>query len=175
MSAGRNPKIGGEKSREGQALIRFQTLSPVDGTPPPPAELEPDAVEAWVEACRSLIPMRLLAHIDLLALEMFASAFGRWRRAERRCRKEGNYFTTGNGYRQLTPWRIDANKALAQVMAIGAKFGMTPVERIKTTESAQGDLPLGDAAPEIVEADDGADQKVTSLFRPRPVQGRADG
>lgn len=175
--AGRNPKPGGDKARSGTARIRFDALNPVEGTPRPPAHLDKDAVEAWVLACRSLIPARLVSHIDLLALEAFAQAWSDYRRAMRKCLRpgkgNGDYSTTPNGHTQLSAARILANRALSQVMSIGAKFGMTPVERIKTTESAQGDLPLDDPQPE---PDAGADRsddlpKVTHLFKPRPRLG----
>lgn len=178
--AGRNPKPGGEKARSGKAQIHFDALNPVAGTPTPPAHLDADAVFAWVEACRSLIPARLVSHIDLLALEMMASAFGRWRKCERACRRSGGeYAKTPNGHKQLSAERINANNALRQVKDLGAKFGMTPVERIKTTESAQGDLPLGDSSPKPEpDAEKDQDDNVVamhSVFKPRPTTGQGGG
>lgn len=174
--AGRKPKIGGEKARSGRALIHFDALNPAKGTPPPPRQLDQHGVECWVQACRSLVPARLVSHADLLALEMMAVNFSRWRRAEEACRRGGRglgtYAKTPSGYRQISANRVEANKAQAQFLAIAREFGLTPVARIKTTESAQGDLPFDEPAPKAKD-DDGSDDNVHSIFSARPARGPA--
>lgn len=175
--AGRDPKIGGRKARAGRQALRFEALNPVEGTPTPPDYFGEHEIFAWVQACRSLIPARHVSHADLLALEAMAVNFGRWRRAEAKCRRynhSGTYATTPNGFRQLSADRIEANQAQAQFFKIGLKFGLTPVERIKTTENPQGDLFAGLSLPkEPAETEDDKSEDgraFGTVFKPRLVQ-----
>lgn len=181
--AGRKPKPGGDRARSGPAQIEFDRLSPHDGTPVPPEYFDEDAVYAWVMACRSLIPKRYLSHIDLLALEAFAVAFSRWRREERNCRGKrrrngvwdhaGEATITPNGLEQQSRARQAANRAFEQVRALGGDLGMTPVARIKTCETAQGDLfqiAPAPAAPSDPDADnEDTARAMTSIFQARPT------
>lgn len=112
-----------------------------------PATLGRFGQRAWKHAIASLVPKGNLAHIDLEALEMMCRAYEVWAIAERsiiaREKTEpgsGEYTTAESGYRQISPERVTANRAAAEYRKWCMLFGATPVARIRTAGTAQGDL-----------------------------------
>ena len=95
-----------------------------------------------------MVPSRVLAHADLLALEAACRAWGRWRMMERQIDElgrsgsvlSGEMSKTPNGHVQMSALRIAAKQALGEFMSIAKDFGMTPVSRVRTAGSAQGTL-----------------------------------
>jgi phage terminase small subunit len=102
---------------------------------------------AWKEALATLVPKTNLAQIDLRLLEMACCDYETWKIAilvikarEHESAGSGEYVTTPNGYRQMSPERITANKAALDYRMKITLFGATPIARLKTTGTAQGDL-----------------------------------
>lgn len=116
---------------------------------------------AWREALATLVPKGNLAQIDLRALEMMCRQYEIWAVSERAIIEaekvepgSGEFTVTPNGHRQMSAERIAANRALREYMRMAPLFGATPVGRIRTSGTAQGDL-FDWARPE---ADDATDQ-----------------
>lgn len=138
----------GRKARQGaRGLVADgMDIAKLAGVPVP-ATLGRWGQIAWREAIATLAPKQNLASIDLRALEMACVQYEIWARNERsiqaRERLEagsGEYVTTPNGYRQGSPERFMANRAMKEYMGIMPMFGATPVARIRTSGTAQGDL-----------------------------------
>jgi hypothetical protein len=119
-----------------------------------------------------LRPARVLAHGDLLMLEAGCRAWGRWkdheeqiRAMERAAPGSGEFDISPNGHRQISARRISADRALKVWGETARQFGMTPVARIKTAGTAQGDL-FGDIeAPRDHSAPDPTDPFGDSIGR----------
>ncbi|MGG7567892.1 P27 family phage terminase small subunit [Rhodovulum sp. DZ06] len=144
--AGRPPKLDGKKAREGARGLEMESIGGAEAIPRP-KNLGHYGRVAWEAATRSLGPARVLSHGDLLALEACCRAWGRWRRLEakideieRRRELAGELSRTPNGHVQMSALRISADRALKQFSALAREFGLTPVARIKTAGTAQGDL-----------------------------------
>jgi phage terminase small subunit len=150
--AGRPPKLEGRKALEGGRTLNLPTIGGAEAIPRP-KNLGHFGRVAWDLATRSLGPARVLSHGDLLALEACCRAWGRWRRFEakidelEKIREFGGELTkTPNGHVQMSALRLSANAALKQFALFAREFGLTPVARIKTAGTAQGDL-FGDLEP----------------------------
>lgn len=146
--AGRNPSLDGEKANEGGRAISLTPVAPRE-LAKAPADFDRWAKMAWDQIVKSLAPHHLLSHGDLLALEIGCKAWGRWKRLEREIdrlnkasddRMGGEIDTTPNGHDQLSALRIAADRAAKQYHGMAGQFGLTPVARIKTAGTAQGDL-----------------------------------
>lgn len=144
--AGRTPKLDGKKANAGGRALNLPSIGGKDAIPRP-KNLGHFGRVAWDHAVRSLGPARVLSHGDLLALEACCRAWGRWRRFEAKIdaleqRREfaGELTRTPNGHVQMSALRISANAALKQFASFAREFGLTPVARIKTAGTAQGDL-----------------------------------
>ncbi|MFT6772458.1 MAG: P27 family predicted phage terminase small subunit [Paracoccaceae bacterium] len=151
--AGRTPKLDGRKALEGGRTLTLPTIGGAEAIPRP-RNLGHYGRVAWDHAVRSLGPARVLSHGDLLALEACCRAWGRWRRFEakidqldRRREFAGELTKTPNGHVQMSALRISANAALKQFAMLAREFGLTPVARIKTAGTAQGDL-FADLTPQ---------------------------
>lgn len=146
--AGRNPSLDGRKALAGaQGLVAEGLSIAAAAGVPIPATLGRWGRIAWREAVATLAPKQNLASIDLRALEMACRQYEIWATAEREIDvKErasagsGEYVTTPNGHRQMSAERITANRAMREYMRIMPLFGATPVGRIRTSGTAQGDL-----------------------------------
>lgn len=144
---GRRPNIDGRKAREGAHAIQFAAIAV--GQLEEPDGLSVDAAYAWQQAVASLIPSRVLARADVLALEAACRAWGRWRTLERKIDElgksgsnplAGEMTKTPNGHVQMSALRIAAKQALNEYLNLARDFGMTPVSRVKTAGSAQATL-----------------------------------
>lgn len=139
--------------------------APISELAKAPADFDRWAKAGWEKIVRSLGPLHVVSHGDLPGLEIAARAWGRWKRLERIIdernkasddRLDGEIDVTPNGHMQLSALRIAADRAAKQYAQWAGQFGLTPVARIKTAGSAQGDLfdqpkPQPKSAP--VEAD----------------------
>lgn len=161
---GRNPKIGGRKARAGAQGLIAEALELADlAGLATPTTLGLYGRRAWNEILATLVPRGNLAQSDLRALEMLCRQYEIWAIAERAIiaaerveRGAGEYTTTPNGHRQMSAERITANRAMREFIRIAPLFGVTPVARIRTTGTAQGDLfDWSGPAPEETEAEAG--------------------
>lgn len=147
MAAGRKPKAGGRKAREGARAISPNAIDPRD-LADPPTNLGKWGRHAWFAAMRSLGQARVLAECDLLMLEACCREWARWREIvdtihaleKEHGALKAEISKTPNGHMQMSALRISANNALKNFRIMAGDLGMTPISRIKTTGSAQGDL-----------------------------------
>lgn len=174
---GRPPKLDGEKAREGARGIAPEVLTGKDLVEPPEGLTDLGKL-AWNEAVATLLPAGVLARGDLMLLEAFARTWGRWKALELQIdalnerlgnASGGELVKTPNGYPQVSALRVSANMALKDAKDLARQFGLTPVARVATVGSAQGnlfpDLPAGKGAPKAASGGD----VVAFPFGPRPV------
>jgi P27 family predicted phage terminase small subunit len=148
--AGRKPKLTGDRAREGAAGILAEGLSLAQAQGVrAPTILDRHGKSEWNRIVAGLAPRRNLSVMDLGALEMCCHAYQRWRNAAELMKKdgpEGPYQTTPQGFRTMSAEAVELAQAFKQYRALASDFGVTPVARIKTNGTAQGELDFGDAA-----------------------------
>ncbi len=174
---GRTPKIDGPKAREGARGLIFDVFDGRESLKPP-AGLCKHGKRAWRLAVRSLLPAGVLANGDLMLLEAFARAWGRWRMLEDQIAKlnrgagglAGELMKTPNGYLQISSLRISADRALKDARIIGGQFGLTPVSRVRTVGAAQGELFAPDELRQPEEPVEDETDRTSGFFKPRLVQ-----
>ncbi len=161
--AGRNPTLDGRKALAGAPGLVVEGLKMAELVGlQTPTTLGRWGRIAWREALATLVPKTNLALIDLRLLEMACCDYETWKiailtikEAERVLLGSGEYVTTPNGYRQMSPERITANKAALDYGRKITLFGATPIARLKTTGTAQGDL-FDWSGPDEAEIEDAA-------------------
>lgn len=96
-----------------------------------PGFLDRTAKKEWKRMVELLEPLGLISKLDMAALAAYCQTFSRWAEAEAMIRKQGMLVKTPNGYPQLSPFLVIANKALEQMKGFAIEFGMTAVSRSK--------------------------------------------
>jgi P27 family predicted phage terminase small subunit len=86
-----------------------------------------------------LRPIGVLTEIDGDALAAYCAAYARWADAEQHLNEDGPIVKSPTGYPIQNPYLAIANKALEQMDARLAKFGMTPADRTRVRTA--GDNP----------------------------------
>jgi P27 family predicted phage terminase small subunit len=94
-----------------------------------PGHLSPEARAEWKRMARRLFLLGLLTELDATALSIYCQAYGRWVQAEQKLAQYGLLIKTGNDQPQLSPYLSIANRAMEQMKALLAEFGMTPSSR----------------------------------------------
>ena len=97
-----------------------------------PRHLNEVAQREWNRAARMLMQARVLTEADLVALELYCQAYGRWVEAEKKVAASGAVLKsaeTGGLYQN--PYLAIANKAHEQMMKLLPEFGMTPSSRTR--------------------------------------------
>lgn len=106
--------------------------------PDPPAHLDAEAKREWRRVAPILLKAGLYSHLDRAALAAYCTTYSRWAEAEKHVSKEGAVLrgkTSGAPYQN--PWLAVANKALEQIRAFEAEFGMSPSSRSRVTPAAK--------------------------------------
>jgi P27 family predicted phage terminase small subunit len=75
--------------------------------------------------------MGLLCKIDRAALALFCQAWERWVEAEEALKKYGVMVKSPNNFPMQSPYLAIANKAMEQMRALLAEFGMSPSSRTR--------------------------------------------
>jgi P27 family predicted phage terminase small subunit len=109
---------------------------PEAARPPCPSFLSQEGKKEWRRVSKELFVLGLLSNLDRAALAAYCQAYGRWIEAERALTREGLMVMSPNGFQQPNPWLSIASKALDQLRAFAADFGMSPVARSKVTVTA---------------------------------------
>jgi len=111
---------------------RYQT-EPVAPTGKPlcPKHLGRVAKQEWKSIVPLLEQLGVLSKIDRSALEIYCSAYGRYRQAQQELEKTGYVLTTPNGFKMKSPWVAIMNEALNQCKRFLIEFGLTPAARAK--------------------------------------------
>ena len=146
--AGRLPKANGDKAKAGAQGLRAEAMTAAKAAGVRiPTTLGRWGREEWGRVIAGLVPHQNLAVIDLGALEMMCREFENWKLAELEIERReaaapgtGVYQLSPNGYKQMSAERVEANRAQKEYRKWGMLFGATPVARIRTNGTAQGDL-----------------------------------
>lgn len=141
---GRKPKPTAIKQLEGNPGKRPLPQEPVFGSAfpdEPPKWLSQEAKRLWKELVPQLrsIP-GLIQCVDVSAVELLCESYAQWREAALILQKEGQTFTTPNGYVQQRPEVAIAQKNAKLVKELCAEFGLTPSSRSRINLK----LPEGD-------------------------------
>jgi P27 family predicted phage terminase small subunit len=88
-----------------------------------------DARARWDVLAAQLEPLGLLTAIDADALAAYCQVWERWKHAEQELVQFGLVFKTPSGGIAPSPYVGIAHKALTQIRAFEAEFGMTPSAR----------------------------------------------
>jgi len=105
---------------------------PPTGWPDKPDYLDPIASEEWDTICGLLDDMGLLSRADRCAIEMYCSAYSRYRAAEENVRRFGEVIISPkNKYPMISPYTTVLNKNLDQCRKLLIEFGLTPASRAR--------------------------------------------
>ena len=104
---------------------------PLPGDPGCPTWLHREAKREWRRIVPELLRLNLLTIVDRAALAAYCQAYARWYEAEKLVKTEGAlaYTLQGNVYQH--PAVGMANKAMHEMRAFLAEFGMTPAARTR--------------------------------------------
>ena len=146
--AGRIPKLDGRKALTGAQSLRADGITKAElAGLKRPSTLNRHGRFCWENALASLVPKGHLALIDIPALEMMCHNYQRWvglelkiARLEKEEAGTGDVAVTPNGHHQQSVWRNMANQAQLAYRMMAKEMGATPVARIRTAGTAQGDL-----------------------------------
>ncbi|MGD0535901.1 MAG: phage terminase small subunit P27 family [Methanoregula sp.] len=135
MIPGPKPKPAAVRNLAGRSHHKQNTEEPQPArlrrVPPAPRWLGEEARAKWKELAGQLYELGVLTAVDQDALARYCLVWGRFRKAERHVRKEGEITKTPNGYPQQSPWLAIINKCLGQLASLGAEFGLSPSSRTR--------------------------------------------
>ncbi len=117
MPRGRIPKpkvVNDLKGDPGKRRRYSVEPEPPKDHPECPAHLGEIAKEEWEYTCRQLSDMGLLSRADKTSLEMYCSAYERYRKAEQHIAEHGDITTTPSGYEQQSAHAGMMNKLVAK-------------------------------------------------------------
>lgn len=120
---------------------------PVPEMPSCPPHLDDEAKKEWRRIGKILLVCGLLSKIDRAALAGYCQAWSDWVTAREHLKSEGLMTKRLTGHQQPSPWLSISNKALEQVRAFGAEFGLSPATRSRVEA-----LPLSKAGDRAREA-----------------------
>lgn len=139
------PKPSALKQLEGNPGKRTTNTKeprPATKIPACPKHLSAEAHKEWRRVSKQLADLRLLTEVDRAALAAYCQAWARWVEAEKEMAKEDFRMITitEKGYPVLSPWFSVADKALKQMKAFLAEFGMTPSSRSRVQVEPEGEV-----------------------------------
>ena len=112
-----------------QHAIPANEPKPEVGIPTRPKWLAPEARREWRRVAGQLEDLGILTIVDRAALAAYCQAWARAVAAEKVIAKDGETFTTPNGYIQQRPEVSIAQKQWQLVAKFAAEFGLTPSSR----------------------------------------------
>jgi P27 family predicted phage terminase small subunit len=107
------------------------TPAVLPSVPSPPRYLSRHAKREWRIVAPILHDLGLLTKVDRAALEAYCESYSTWRVASEALKKQGQTFTTPNGYVQQRPEIAIANNSLKMMKIFMTEFGLTPASRAK--------------------------------------------
>ena len=147
MSRGRKPTpthLKLVKGNPGKRKIGKAEPAPESVVMKPPAHLNTVAKNEWKRVIPELVRWGLFSKLDKAALEAYCVAYSQWRKAlDVMKKKRGPTYETEGRYGKMLRVRPEftiASKALDQMRAFAAEFGMTPTARVRLKGTAQGEL-----------------------------------
>lgn len=127
--------------------------------PDPPKHLSRDARKEWRRVGEILLDSRVLTQVDLSALALYATVYGRWMQAERYIKRKGLLVPASprSKVKIQNPMLAVANKCAEQIVRLQTEFGLTPSSRTR--------IIAADAADTHVES-----AKAERFLRARPIR-----
>lgn len=133
MAKGRIPKPKAINDLKGDTHKRRRHQAepePPNDRPTCPEHLDDIAKHEWQSVTEQLDQMGLLSSADATALELYCSAYSRYRQAESMVRKFGEVIVSPvNKYPMVSPYSTVMNKNLDVCRRLLVEFGMTPASR----------------------------------------------
>lgn len=144
---GRKPKPVARKAAAGnpgkralnKAEPNFGELRNIDA----PVWMDGPARDLWELLAPQLCEQRILQMTDVQNLEVYCSAYGRFRLAENEVAMRGLLITDDNGNLKKNPAATIINEAARQMATFGALLGLDPSSRQRLV----GAKPAGDGNP----------------------------
>jgi P27 family predicted phage terminase small subunit len=99
--------------------------------PDPPEGLPELAKQEWHRAAKELHKHGLLTALDLVPFEMYCRVYAQWIEAEENLEHSDMIFKTQTGYQAVGAAFVVAGKLRAELLKIGAEFGLTPATRAR--------------------------------------------
>jgi P27 family predicted phage terminase small subunit len=131
---GRPPKTSAQKALEGNRSKLGKSRIKADpkgrGRPSDPKALSPEARPFHAHVVGSL-PDNLLSRADDGALEVYAEAWARYRKARRMVEKAGFLVSTEKGRPMQNPLLAIMARAEDVMIKVGAELGLSPVSRAR--------------------------------------------
>src|SRR5437867_4271604 len=91
-----------------------------------PGFLDAEARREWKRVAPKLLPLALLTALDRAALSCYCAAWSTIVRMQKLVEREGAVLTSAKGGSYLHPAAGLLSKAMRQMLAFAAEFGMTP-------------------------------------------------
>ena len=132
--SGRKPKpiyLKVLEGNPGHRPLNKNEPRPRPAVPYCPSHLSKEAQKEWRRIVPELAAVGLITRMDRAALAMFCEAWGRWLEAEVALRKFGVMVKSPSGFPMQSPYLAVANKAMEQMRALLAEFGMSPSARTR--------------------------------------------
>jgi P27 family predicted phage terminase small subunit len=142
MAQGRIPKPKALNDLKGDTHKRRRHQAepvPPKNHPTCPEHLDEGAKNKWTELTKELEQMGLLSSADADALEMYCSAYARYRKAEEMVKKFGEVILSPvNKYPMISPYSTVMNKNLETCRRLLIEFGLTPAARSRCAITPKG-------------------------------------
>ncbi|MBI1348028.1 phage terminase small subunit P27 family [bacterium] len=133
MAKGRIPKPKAINDLKGDPHKRRRHKAepdPPKNRPTCPDHLDDFARQEWESVTEQLDQMGLLSSADATALELYCSAYARYRHAEEMVKKYGEVIVSPvNKYPMVSPYSTVLNKNLETCRRLLLEFGLTPASR----------------------------------------------
>lgn len=135
------PKVINDlKGDPGNRRRKQKEPEPPKDHPQCPDHLDDIARQEWQSITEQLDRMGLLSSADTTALELFCSAYSRYRQAESMVRKFGEVIISPvNKYPMVSPYSTVMNKNLETCRRLLVEFGLTPASRARCAVAKKDD------------------------------------
>jgi len=143
MRPGRRPKPTAIKLLEGNPGKRpLNKNEPLPKQLPPkcPSHLDRRAKREWKRMAPLLENLGLLTEIDGTAFGIYCQAYSTWVEATEKVKKTGMIVKAPSGYPIQNPYLAIANKAVDQMRAFLAEFGMMPSSRSRISVPIEDEI-----------------------------------
>jgi P27 family predicted phage terminase small subunit len=104
---------------------------PADPKPPTWLGKDPEALAEWKRVAPKLHALGIFTELDVAALVLYCSAWGRFVCAAKHLDKYGYVVRTPSGFEQQSPWIGIMNRASKALLDASCEFGMTPSSRAR--------------------------------------------
>jgi len=126
------------RGNPGKRALTDNEPKPAPAIMPAPAHLSEEAQREWDRVVQLLEPLGLFSELDVGALSVYCSAFGRHVEAEEALKQYGAVIMSPNGYPQQSPYVALANRAADQMLKALVEFGMSPSSRARVAAGETG-------------------------------------